>query len=79
MAKKRANTTRRKKRKTSKRPDMPLQLMKVIGALGMLVLLMVSVAVLAHFLFKRPQSYKTPAVQLPVPPVTKKSNFPSTL
>ena len=65
--KKRAATTRRKKRKTTKRPDITEQLMKVMGALGILVLLVVSVAVLAHFAFKRPQSYQAPSVRLPVP------------
>ena len=60
MAKKRAQTTRRKKRKTKKRPDTTFQLMKVIGALTILVLLVVGVAVLAHFLFKPPQTYGPP-------------------
>jgi polysaccharide deacetylase 2 family uncharacterized protein YibQ len=71
MAKKRAHTARRKKRKTKKRPDMILQLMKVAGALTVLVLLVVSVAVLAHFVFKRPSSYDAPSVKLPAPKVQK--------
>ncbi|MEJ2154585.1 MAG: divergent polysaccharide deacetylase family protein, partial [Desulfobacteraceae bacterium] len=50
-----------------KRPDMVLQLMKVFGALAILVLLVISVALLAHFLFKRPQDYVAPSVKLPVP------------
>jgi uncharacterized protein len=73
MAKKRAQTTRRKKRKTRKRPDTTRQLMKGIGALAMLVLLVVGIAVLAHFLLKRPQqNYASPpAVKRPVPRVHK--------
>jgi uncharacterized protein len=73
MAKKRAQTTtRRKKKKAKKRPDLSLQLMKVFGALAILVLLVVSVAVLAHFLLKRPQSFEAPpTVKLPVPKVHK--------
>ena len=75
--KKRAATTRRKKRKTSKRPDIAVQLMKVMGALGILVILVVGVAVLAHFTFKRPQSYQAPYVRQPVPQAVKKKPKPS--
>jgi polysaccharide deacetylase 2 family uncharacterized protein YibQ len=71
MANKRAQTTRRKKRKTKKRPDTPLQLMKGIGALAILVLLVVGIAVMAHFLLKRPQrDYgPPPSAKRPVPKV----------
>ncbi len=73
MAKKRAAAPRRKKRKSSKRPDIALQLMKVFGALSILVVLVVGVAVVAHFVFKRPQSYQPPSVKLPAPQVKKKA------
>ncbi len=72
MAKKRA-APKRKKRKTRKRPGIGLQLLKIFGALGILVCLVVGVAVLTHFVFKRPQHYTAPSVKLPVPPVEKKS------
>jgi uncharacterized protein len=78
MAKKRAQPPRRKKRKTRKRPDTTLQLMKGIGALAMLVLLVVGIAVLAHFLLKRPQqNYASPpSVKRPVPKVAKVQKQP---
>ena len=67
MAKKRAKAPRRKKRKNNRRPDMLLQIMKGLGALAVLVALVVIVAVMAHFLIKRPQNHVPPAVQMPVP------------
>lgn len=73
MAKKRAATTRRRKRKPSRRPDLVFQLMKVFGALALLILLVVSAAVMARFLIRRPQTYVPPVVQMPVPPVQKQS------
>lgn len=73
MAKKRAKTTGRKKRKKNKGPDLPLQLMKSIGAIAVLILLVVGVAVMAHFLIKRPQSYGPTVVQKPVPPKKKQA------
>jgi len=70
MAKKRtkAKSARRKKGRAARRPDMALQLMKVIGALAMLVLLVVIVAMMARFLIRRPQGYVPPVVQMPAPP-----------
>ncbi len=52
---------------------MLLQLMKGLGALAVLVALVVAVAVMAHFLIKRPQNYVPPAVQMPVPPAKSKA------
>lgn len=77
MAKKRAktakNTRRKTKKKSTRRPDMTLQFLKVIGALAVLVLLVVAVAVTAHFLIRRPQNHTSPVVQMPVPPVKKQA------
>jgi polysaccharide deacetylase 2 family uncharacterized protein YibQ len=68
MAKKRAKAPRRKKRKTNRRPDMRLQLVKGLGVLAVLIALVATVGTMVHFLIKRPQNYTAPAVRMPVPP-----------
>lgn len=74
MAKKRAKPTRRKtKKKSTRRPDRTLQFAKVLGALAVLVLLVVAVAVTAHFLIRRPQNHTSPVVRMPVPPAKKQA------
>ncbi len=67
MAKKRAKSKRRP-RKSSKRPDLALQLLKIFVSLTILSLLVVSAGMLAHFFIRRPASDVPQVVRIPVRP-----------
>jgi len=72
MAKKRAIPKRRaRKKKPSRRIDPMLQLIKVFGALAILLLLVVSAALLTRQFLRRPATHTNapPVAHLPVPPV----------
>jgi uncharacterized protein len=68
MAKKRGITKRGTKKKASRKAAPVLQLIKVIGALAVLALLVVSAGVLARYILRRPVTNVPPVVQMPVPP-----------
>lgn len=74
MAKKRAAPKKRAKKKAARKNDTGLQLVKIFGVLAILILLIVSAAVLAHYILKRPPADKevSPVARIPVPPVKKK-------
>jgi uncharacterized protein len=71
MAKKRATPKRRTKKRSARNTDLTLQLMKILGALAVLVLLMVSAGLLARHMLRRPPTHESPAARLVVPPVKK--------
>jgi polysaccharide deacetylase 2 family uncharacterized protein YibQ len=73
MAKKRATPKRRTKKRSARNTDLPLQLVKILGALSVLVLLMVSAGLLARHMLRRPPADTPPAAHLMVPPVKKQS------
>jgi polysaccharide deacetylase 2 family uncharacterized protein YibQ len=73
MAKKRATPKRRTKKRSARNTDMALQLMKILGALSVLVLLTVSAGLLARYMLRRPPTDTPPAAHLMVPPVKKQS------
>jgi polysaccharide deacetylase 2 family uncharacterized protein YibQ len=68
MAKKRAIPKRRAKKKPFRKVDPALQLIKVLGALAILALLVVSAGVLTRHIMRRPATNVPPVVQMPVPP-----------
>jgi uncharacterized protein len=68
MAKKRAIPKRRTKKKSSRKADPALQLIKVVGALAILALLVVSAGVLTRHILRKPATDVPPVVQIPVPP-----------
>jgi polysaccharide deacetylase 2 family uncharacterized protein YibQ len=68
MAKKRATTKRRTKKKASRKASPSLQLIKVAGALAILALLVLGAGMLTRYILRRPVTNVPPVVQMPVPP-----------
>jgi polysaccharide deacetylase 2 family uncharacterized protein YibQ len=71
MAKKPAIPKRRAKRKPSRKTDPALQLVKILGALSILLLLVVSAGLLMRGLLRRPATNTPPVAHMPVPPAEK--------
>ena len=71
MAKKRATPKRRTKKRTPRKTDLAMQLVKICGALTVLVLLVVSAGLLARHMIRRPATETPPVAHQPVPPVKK--------
>jgi polysaccharide deacetylase 2 family uncharacterized protein YibQ len=69
MAKKRAIPKRRARKKSSRRIEPVLQLVKILGALAILLLLVVSAGLLTRQFLRRPATDKPPVAHIPVPPV----------
>jgi uncharacterized protein len=69
MAKKRAIPKRRARKKPSRKIDPALQLVKIFGALAILLLLVVSAGLLTRQFLRRPATDTPPVASLPVPPV----------
>ncbi len=78
MAKKRATSKKRAKKKTSRNAGLSLQLLKMLGVPAILILLIVSAGVLTRYILKRPPGDIPPVAQTTVPPVQKqKKNKPT--
>ena len=71
MAKKRATPKRRAKKKPSRKSDPVLQLAKILGALSILLLLVVSAGLLMREFQRRPATNTPPVAHMPVPPAEK--------
>jgi uncharacterized protein len=69
MAKRRAAPKRRKKKKSARNTDPLLQLVRICGALAVLIFLVVSAGVLARHLLRRPPPDVPPVARMAVPPV----------
>jgi uncharacterized protein len=71
MAKKRATPKRRARKKPSRKIDPGLQMVKIFGALAILLLLVVSAGLLTRQFLKRPVTHTPPVAHIPVPPAKK--------
>ena len=71
MAKKRARPKRRTKKRSTRNTDIVMQLVKICGALAVLVLLVVTAGVLARHMIRRPAMEKPPVAHQPAPPAVK--------
>lgn len=71
MAKKRTAPRKRAKKKSPRKVHLGLQLVKIFGALAILVFLIVSAAVLGRYILKRPAGDAQPVARIAVPPVKK--------
>ena len=73
MAKKRATSKRRTRKKSPRNTDLTLQLVKICGVLAILVLLVLSAGVLTRYILKRPPTDVSPVARIPLPPVKKQA------
>jgi polysaccharide deacetylase 2 family uncharacterized protein YibQ len=71
MANKRAKSKKRASRKSSKRPELTMQIAKICSGLALLILLVLLAAMLAHLFIKRTPASVTPGVLNPPPPPTR--------